>query len=152
MKLSPENEFVINTLRHFLRPEASFLFDEKALNNLNWDKIILFTKYQNVLTIIYNVLSQQELLNKIPSKSAIEIEKDYFGKAAFSMNYERLLKEITDTLYQNDIPFIVIKGPSIALELYEPREVRPYQDLDLLIKKNDYDQVKILLSKHKFSY
>lgn len=150
LKLSPENEFVIRVLRYFLNRETSFQADANVLNSLDWDKIIGFAKYQNILTIIYYVLSKQDLLNKIPSESAMEIEKDYLGKTAFSMHYENLLKQMTDNLYQEGIPFIVIKGPSIAFELYEPKEARPYQDLDLLIKRRDYSRVKAILLHHKF--
>ncbi|MCJ7773341.1 MAG: nucleotidyltransferase family protein, partial [Desulfobacterales bacterium] len=151
MKLSSENGFVISTLRYFLKRETSFQADDNVLKSMDWDKIIVFAKYQNILTIIYHVLSKQDLLNKIPSEYAIEMEKDYFGKAAFSMNYEVILKEITDILYREKIPFIVIKGPTIAFELYEPRETRPYQDLDILIKRRDYERVKEILAGHQFN-
>jgi len=147
---SPEYKFVINALRSFLNRETSFPTDDNVLKSMNWDKVILFAKYQNILTIIYHVFSKQGILNKIPSEYATEIEKDYFGKTAFAMHYENLLKEITDTLYQKGIPFIVIKGPTIAFDLYKPRETRPYQDLDLLIKSRDYSRVKPILLQHKF--
>ena len=81
-KLSPEYEFVISVLRHFLNSKTPFQFNSKTLHSLDWDKIIVFSKFQNILTFIYHVLSKHDLLDTIPSANAIEIEKDYFGKIA----------------------------------------------------------------------
>jgi hypothetical protein len=48
-------------------------------------------------------------------------------------------------VHRENIPFITLKGPSMALEFYHPREIRPYTDLDILIKNQDYERVKNIL-------
>ena len=149
MKLSNENEFAIRILRHFLR-QKPFIAPDKFPGDINWDKLIAFATHQNILTIIYHVLSRERLLGEIPPEKRNELERDFIGKTAFILQYENLLREISDSFYKEGIPFVILKGPTIALELYEPCEVRPYGDLDLLIKSQDYDKVKDLLSKHEF--
>ncbi len=149
MSFSEENEFVIRILRHFLRQKPLIASDE-LFSAINWDKLIAFAAHQNILTIIYYVLSKEQLLGKIPSEKRNELEKDFIGKAAFTLQYESLLREISTSFYQEGIPFVIIKGPTIALELYKPSDVRPYGDLDLLIKSQDYVKAKELLSKHEF--
>jgi len=149
MKLSIENQFVINTLRYFLRQKTLFQPDE-LFDNVDWDKILPFAKHQNVLTIIYHVLLKNGLLEKVPPEKAQALEADFIGKTAFILQYENSLSKIVDSLYQERISFVIIKGPTIANELYEPTEVRPYGDLDILIKNHNYDKVKRILAQHGF--
>jgi len=89
-------------------------------------------------------------MKKIPHEIANTLESDFIGKTAYILQYENLLKNIADSLHQNGIPFIIIKGPTIAYELYDPVEVRPYGDLDLLIRSQNYNRVKSILLRQGF--
>jgi hypothetical protein len=46
---------------------------------------------------------------------------------------------------------VILKGPSLAFEFYHPREARPYTDLDLLIKNEDYSRAKKILLEGGFN-
>lgn len=149
MKLSSENEFVTRLLRCFLRPK-SLLPPGQEFDGIDWDKVISIAAHHNILTIIYHVLLKEGVLEKIPPEKAQLLEKDFIEKTAFILHYEHLLRSITRSLYQESIPFVIIKGPTLAYEFYDPIEVRSYGDLDLLINRRDYAKVKKLLSEHGF--
>ena len=144
MGLSPENEFVLRVLRsHSGRGQMRI---EESLPLLDWTKVVSVAKAQDLFPIFYHVLSHQGLLEVIPPSPREEIEEGYLESTASTLCYDDLLKEILPSFHRGGLPFVILKGPSMALEFYHPRETRPYRDLDLLIKTADFEQARNLLS------
>jgi hypothetical protein len=147
MRLSPENEFITGILRSYLGHQNSRLGDGHIWDFLNWNKVISVARAQDLFPLFYHVVSHHELLGKIPSPQREEIEEGFLANTASTLLYESLLKEILLSFGQAGIPFIILKGPSMALEFYRPIEMRPYKDLDLLTKGEDFERAKgVLLS------
>ena len=76
-------------------------------------------------------LSHQGLKERVPSKVAEELKEGYLGSAAHTLFYEDFFKALFPSFQEAGIPFLLIKGPSIAYEFYHPVEMRPYSDIDL---------------------
>lgn len=142
MKLSSENAFILNLLRGFLgKKDSQSDFQE---GRLDWEEIHSIGKHQNLLPLFHHLLSRQKLSGDIPSGIRGKWEEAFFESVAVSLLYDELLKKILVSFSEKEIPLILLKGPSTAIEYYRPREVRPYADLDLLIKERDFERVRNL--------
>jgi len=150
MRLSPENEFILRSLCLFLGKEDSNHQTDFPWDHLNWKRTVSVGRHQNLFPLLYHVLSQRGWLEKVPSWVREKCQEGFFDHTALNLLYDHFLKEILAILDEGMIPFIVLKGPSMAIEFYHPRELRPYTDLDLLIKREDYEKVRNILLTLEF--
>ncbi len=102
-------------------------------------------KYQNLLPLFYQALSHQGMLEHLPVRVREELEEGFLDHTALTLLYDDTLRVILNSFHEKEVSCILLKGASIALEFYHPRESRPYTDLDLLVKKNDFDKAKKIL-------
>ncbi len=142
MKLSAENAFILDLLRSFLgKKDSRSDFQE---GRLDWNRIHALGKHQNFLPLFHHLFSRQGSSGDIPSEIREKWEEAFFESVAVSLLYDELLKEILVSFSEREIPLILLKGPSTAIEFYRPREVRPYGDLDILIREEDFERTRDL--------
>ncbi len=150
MRLSSKNDFILGLILLFLR-KGSLLEDRSRWDHLDWNEILAIGRHQNLFPLIYHVLSShEEILKKVPVWVQEEFREGCLDHTALILLYENVLPKILIFLDREKIPFILLKGPSTAFEFYRPREIRPYTDLDVLIRDRDYGKVKEGLLKFGF--
>jgi hypothetical protein len=145
MKFSLENQFILKLLTSSLRKGSWELEEGPPLGLLNWNKMMAIGRHQNLLPLFYRALSHQVALGHLPVQVRKELEEAFLDHTALTLLYDHTLRVILDSFRQKGISCILLKGVSIALEFYHPRESRPYTDLDLLVKKSDFDEAKKIL-------
>lgn len=109
--------------------------------SLNWDKIFQLSKEQAVVGLIFDAIeklspdfkpSQKLLLNWFGLVVLIEKSNNKF---------EKTLLSLYNLLYSNDVQFLLLKGQSCAV-LYSNPKRRQTGDIDILVKRVDYERVK----------
>jgi len=150
MKLSPENEFIIKLLTSFFGRGALEIEEGPPWSLLDWNKMIAIGKHQNLLPIFYQVLSRQGFWEDFPAQEREKLEDSFWDHTALTLLYDDALRVVLKSFQQKGVPSIILKGVSIALEFYHPRESRPYTDLDILIKESDFDKAKKILMELGF--
>ncbi len=103
-----------------------------------WDPLIEQARLQTVLPIIYHAIMQLPD-DKKPPKSVISILKS--ETICSIISDERLLAiqdELLALLNAEDIPSVILKGTSVAINYPNP-ELRIQGDIDILIDKTDMD-------------
>lgn len=72
-------------------------------------------------------------------------------RALRGIQLEYELKAIVAAMAAHDAPCIVLKGPAVAQRYYPSPELRPYGDLDLLIRHEDEGAVHALLAARGYA-
>jgi hypothetical protein len=67
-----------------------------------------------------------------------------------ALKIEGALVAIHDSLVEAGIEYVVLKGPSLAHCAYEDPSLRPFGDLDLLVRTTDWDAASEILGKAGF--
>jgi hypothetical protein len=147
MKCSPENETILLVLRSFLGDRPIDPDGRYPWARLSWEAVLAVAKHHGLIPIFYHTLARQGLRERIPSKVAEELQEGYLGSTAHTLFYEEFFKTLFPSFQEAGIPFVLIKGPSMAYEFYHPVEMRPYSDIDLVIQDRDYERVKSVLLK-----
>jgi len=116
---------------------------------VNWDQIIILALYNNIAPIIYRNLSQFD--SELVPEETRETLKSYYTKsflrtAPIFSDISKLLKEFNAL----NLKVIVLKGGSLAEQLYQDFSLRPMKDVDILVRKDDWPQIKSTLSKFNF--
>ena len=104
----------------------------------------------NLLMLVYTQLRkhQKEFSNNIPLINFLkEVKPLFLNNAAISMRQESIEKEIISPLRGRDIDAVVIKGNTIAKEIYNEPSCRTSTDIDILVRSSDVFQVDSLLSE-----
>jgi hypothetical protein len=142
MKLSGENEWIRSVLMGFLSRSSLSSSSASFSRELYWDAVLKVIQYQGLTPIVYHVLSREGRLEDIPHNQRDTIREEYLGHVAHVLLYETFLAELTAAFGTADIPFLIIKGPAMAHEFYDPAEIRFYSDIDLVIRERDYDRAR----------
>ena len=151
MKLSPEQQFVTEILRSFVTGHTDVRPDKVPnLDGLDWSAIMAIVHFHNLLSLFYHEINYLGWKEILPSWFLQQLRQEFLQNTALTMQYESLLGQMQEVLDGQSIPFIVLKGPSIAAEFYHPRAVRSYVDLDILIRRDDYSRVKEVLEDLNF--
>ncbi len=144
MSLSREHESILQVLRSFV---ASAPLDrDAAWDRLSWGGLFDVVRYHKLIPIFYHVLSREALLEKMPVNEREALREGYLENSAHALFYEDFLRKLLLSLKTAGIAFVILKGPSIAYEFYDPVEMRPYNDIDLLVREGDYERTKSALS------
>ena len=139
VKLAPASEDIDRIIQQISDPAV------------NWDRVIEYAFQQDVAPLIYNTL--RRLNHSMPGWQSVldSLRTAYYANAARNAVIFRELTEILQTLRQRRRSVIVLKGAALAETVYPNRALRPMSDLDLLVRKEELDEVEGLLAAVGYS-
>lgn len=116
---------------------------------LDWYRLYQLAKSHSVLGAFTEGIRQIEpiTLNTALRKKLFEQQKKRLIR---NLEGIKLLKEVSENFIQNDIPFLLYKGPLLTHQLYKNIGLRSYADLDVLIRQEDLEKINLLLIKKGF--
>lgn len=125
--------------------------DKKYINQtlrryLNWEEFFSLIVYNNVGPIVFRNLAKVDTEN-IPAWVIGNLKQSYvhsFLKTApLFYDLSQFLKEVK----KNKIPIVVLKGAAISEKIYGDTSLRPMEDIDILVKKEDWPLIREALTK-----
>lgn len=143
MKLSLEERLVLNFLRSVLhhQPPGSSC---PGPDLVNWDRFLSLARHHRLAPLLLQGL-KGEAYDLLPANVVDALRKQALDGTARSLLLLEGLRDIAREFHQIGIPFIVLKGITLAKDLYPDDLLRPYLDLDILIRRSSYQQVKSIL-------
>lgn len=113
----------------------------------DWEALGRFCDYHGLGPLAYTTLS---CIPTTPPK-ALKIFRNLADRsfARYIVLIHRL-KNIQETFRERDIAAILLKGPVLAESLYPAPALRPFEDLDLLIRRENIDRAVSILGKLGF--
>ncbi|HOW35249.1 MAG TPA: nucleotidyltransferase family protein [Candidatus Omnitrophota bacterium] len=113
---------------------------------LDWEEFFSLIVYNNVGPIVFRNLSKVNT-EDIPAWVIENLKQSYvhsFLKTApLFYDLSQFLKEIK----KNKIPVIILKGAAISEKIYGDTSLRPMEDIDILVKKEDWPSIRETLIK-----
>lgn len=115
--------------------------------NPEWDTILNLSEKAQILPMIYDAIKTLNL--DIPE----EIEKKYSQKfikfATIDVQQEYIIQQLTMAFNENNIDYSLLKGSSIK-KLYRNPLFRCMGDIDILIRAEQYSEIKKIMLKFNF--
>lgn len=139
-----ELDFLIKLLRIRCQPNQCIEYDLKISNGFNWDIFLKVASFHKVLPLIYQCFKEVNP-TIIPNKVLSYLRTQSFIVALKNSFHTHELLKINDIFGQNQIPLIPFKGPCIAQQAYSDVNFRQFCDLDILVRKQDFDKAITLL-------
>ena len=137
----------LNLLLHFMKRESGktvFSRHEELFSEINWDVFLKLTHHHRIYPYIYSRLKEIDP-KWIPAKVVQEVCHGYQKNTFHMLRLSGEMDQLCKLFIHNKIDVLLLKGPSLAADLYGDVSRRTSSDLDMLIPLTDLDQVHELL-------
>ena len=139
---------LIGCVKRFINPGAG---DENNIRQLikkgiDWEKFLPMVFAHSVTPVVWHVLTNT-FAKEVPSTVLATLESNYHKTLTRVRACMAELKNITTVL--DPVPYVFFKGPSIG-RYYNDNTLRHWGDLDIIIQKKDFFQVKDSLGTINF--
>jgi hypothetical protein len=121
----------------------------EALRNraFSWERLIELASIQCVQPLLANALEADE---QVPRAVRAKLHRAHLLCQLRVARFLGALAPVTDRLAAESIPVMLLKGAALAATVYPPG-MRPLNDLDLLVRRRDYDRVARILEECGFT-
>ncbi|MBM3248181.1 MAG: signal peptidase I [Candidatus Omnitrophica bacterium] len=144
-----EKELLKICAKKELRNEDIKFIEEATEKDIDWDKFAWLAEYNSVAPIVFINLSKikqdytpEEIIQRLKNTYT----ESFLKTAPIYDDLSKLLKELNSLA----VKIIVLKGCSLAEQLYGDFSLRPMKDIDILVKKQDWPKIKKVLDKLGF--
>ncbi len=144
MNITPEGVALLTLLRESLSLSDVPSATGRLFPSLDWDAFLGLARHHRLEPLLYYGL-RHSWLTGIPDKIRTEWEAQRRMSVASVLYHQEALKEIAATFENRSVPFILLKGEALSKALYPQDGLRPYSDIDLLIRPETYEPAKAIL-------
>jgi len=115
------------------------------INGIDWNRLFRIARDNRLDGIIYDCLDRSGLFEILSEEVRKKFEESYRQTVINTRVYLETAGEIASAFSRAEIDLIILQGPTLGLTFYSRPYLRPYGDLDLLIRKEDLQIAKKIL-------
>ena len=146
--LSPENRVLLHSARLALDESSRQNLDELLRTELNWDELISRANAQGVTPLLYWHLSKSPAWWRgIPKSACDRLSALYHHNVRRNGMLLHELDSLLAMMQDADIPVMLMKELHLLQAIYPEPGLRPLGDLDLLVRREDFERAKFLLQE-----
>ncbi len=119
--------------------------------DLRWDVLIQKASRHGLAPLLYSFLSKSND-QRIPDEILNVLKNIFYANAVRNLKLERELIAILERFRRRSIDCIVLKGLFLLQSIYENIALRPMDDIDLLVHRNDLPKVHTALGELAYSF
>ena len=108
-----------------------------GIKDIDWNHLFQTARANRLDGIIYDSLDRNGIFESLPEEVRHKFEESYQQTVINTRVYLETAGEIASAFSRAEIDLIILRGPTLGLTLYSRPYLRPYGDLDLLIRKKD---------------
>lgn len=136
-KLPPELKLILKILSSGeTRDEPKMIIE-----NINWDKFLELAMHHRLFPILY--LKMKHMHSSAPVYVIKALKQAYISNSFEMLKLTAEMKKISQLL--NDTRLLFLKGPVLAIDLYNDLSLRTSCDLDILVPLTDLNKVEKVL-------
>ena len=111
-----------------------------------WFELIDILMSHGIIPLLYLKIDRLPPELKPPEKVLDKMRMIFLAGRIRLLQMEKQLKEISDIFLEKGIDLIVLKGPALARTYYPDPVTRPSDDIDLLVKPDDFIESRNILN------
>ena len=112
--------------------------------DLDWNRLIEWAVWHQVSPLLHRTLDRVAP-EKVPPAIAHALRVNYQGWVEYTDKLWSELRRVLDGLAQGGVSAIPFKGPVLARSIYGEMALRPFSDLDFLLRPDDVDRALTIL-------
>lgn len=112
--------------------------------DIHWGYLVAVAGYHGVQPLLYNTLRRSDAT--LLSEEHMRGLQDKVGaRIAHSLILVQLLGQLAEVFGREQLRVLPVKGPALALTVYDGIAQRPFVDLDLVIRPDDFGRLEATL-------
>jgi hypothetical protein len=104
--------------------------------NLDWAALVEAAEHHGLAPVLHCVVERAPA-GQVPQDAARRLRDCYRDAARRNLVFTAKLLELLDAFAREGVAVVAVKGPVLAEMLYADPVLRPFSDLDLLVRKQD---------------
>ncbi|MFC1572221.1 signal peptidase I [Candidatus Eisenbacteria bacterium] len=115
-------------------------------NGMDWDRFLACCAGHGVTPLVFHNLQRHQVLEDVPAETMRQLEQAYYATMRRNLRICDGLEELLRAFRGVGIEAICLKGAALAEFAYGNLAVRPFGDVDLLVKETDIHAIGAALS------
>jgi len=140
MDRSLTDERLLSFLRSDL--DGAVVIGTAEMSATDWGDILHTSARHGISPLLYHCLATCHAAAAIPPGVIRQLRNSYLQSSSRNMQLYHELGKVLGTLRQNDIPVLALKGAHLAEVVYGNSALRPMNDVDLLVHREDLGRVE----------
>jgi hypothetical protein len=117
------------------------------VENVDPDTLIRLARRHRVASLLHDRL--RGIGDHVSSPLTAQLRLEYLGARASQLHAYRTIAALREAF---DIPFLILKGPALAVAWYEDPSLRMYVDVDVLVRRSDFRKALDALTNAGFTH
>ena len=117
------------------------------ISDEEWSDLLSYLSYHGIVPLLYFKIDQFPTEFRPPEKIVARMRKVFLISHGRYVRMAKQLQEILGALNEKGIDVLVIKGPALASTVYPEPATRPWADIDLLVKLDQYLKARQVLNQ-----
>lgn len=144
LNLSPEDTVLLCCTRTSMAKVTICELKEALSSQLDWNYILENALQHGITPLLYHNLSE---MVDVPEKVMEHLRMRYNANLARNMLVYNELSKVLNAFEHAEIDVIVLKGAALAETVYQDIGLRPFSDVDLLVRERDLQRAKKKLAE-----
>jgi hypothetical protein len=116
---------------------------------IDWGYLTHIAGYHGVQPLLYYQLRSMAA-ESVDEGTLNKLRRVVGARSAHSMMLENELGQLAGFFAEEGVPLLAIKGPVLAQSVYRSVALRPFVDLDLVVRRDDFRRVEALLQSREY--
>lgn len=151
LNLSPEDNLLIASARINMDDSMSYKIKEILGLDLDWDYIMEEASRNEIESLLYHNLHKMDDSRNIPESAMKDLRVAYYATTSRNIRFLNELSKLLKTFNDANIEVVVLKGAALAETVYQNIALRPFGDIDLLIREDKMPDAEEILSDLGYS-
>ena len=135
----------VSLLRAFHRDDEQVIAQIRAITTAEWNNILAQLKLLGLAPLFYSHLANNTFATVVPAYVLQVLLEEYYLHGARNTIILDDLCNLLKALRPSGIDAIVLKGACLAEMVYGDIALRPMQDIDILVRRKDLEDVEQVL-------
>jgi hypothetical protein len=149
MSLTMEKALLVACARARLEPDDAAQVRRLAADVRDWPAVLDLARRHRMLPMLHTHVSAVAD-DLVPAQTLAELRQQFAANAAKSLTLAMEVLAITELFDRESVRAIPYKGPTLAQCVYGSLAARQMKDLDVLIRRDDFDRAVSLLADRGF--
>ena len=145
MDRSNESLFLLRFARTQVDENDCHSISRLYVKGFDWEWIIRLALQNRVGPLLYRNLRKTGLSTLVPARAMAVLEDSYYISLSRSTLFEQSVREILLRFGKEGIEVILLRGLVLGETVYGDPALRPFSDIDLLIRKQDLARAREVL-------
>jgi hypothetical protein len=142
--MNPETRLILLCTRTYLEPEQITQLQTIVQGELDWEELLRLAKPHGLLSLLYWHFNEH-CFGEVPEPVFDRLQKHFEDTARRNLYFWGDLIRVLKALGQAGIQAVPFKGPVLALTAYKNLSLRKFNDLDIWIHRQDFDEAREVL-------